>query len=185
MGSQRVAGLRGPRHASVTRPPTRGFRSPYQSPPGRRRVLFNGGRDNPRGIKRRLRCDRPRVPEVKKLPGTRRSPEWAVRDTSTTTRPRAPPIEPFFSASRREGQPRGRCLTERREMGLANKWKARAKQVVGDLTGSAATRREGQREERSAAATEEAARAEEHAEAKRREASGLKSDEGRGEPPRH
>jgi uncharacterized protein YjbJ (UPF0337 family) len=64
-------------------------------------------------------------------------------------------------------------------MGLADKWKARAKQAVGDLTGSTAIRREGQREERSAAAMEEAARAEEHAEAKRRQASGLKSDEGR------
>ena len=70
-------------------------------------------------------------------------------------------------------------------MGLTDKWKARAKQAVGDLTGSAATRREGVQEERSAAAKEEAARAEEHAEAKRREASGLKSDEGRGAPQGH
>jgi len=67
-------------------------------------------------------------------------------------------------------------------MGLGDKWKARAKQAVGDLTGSAATRQKGQREERSAVATEEAARAEEHAEAKRREASGLKSGERQGEP---
>ena len=56
-------------------------------------------------------------------------------------------------------------------MGLFDKWKGRAKQAVGDVTGSASTRREGLQEERSAEAREEAARAEEHAEQKRREAS--------------
>jgi uncharacterized protein YjbJ (UPF0337 family) len=58
-------------------------------------------------------------------------------------------------------------------MGLMDKWRGRAKQAVGDLTGSAATRREGRQEERSARAEEEAARAEERAEHKRREASEL------------
>jgi uncharacterized protein YjbJ (UPF0337 family) len=56
-------------------------------------------------------------------------------------------------------------------VGLFDRWKGRAKQAAGDLTGSAATRREGKQEERSAEAKEEAARAEEHAEQKRREAS--------------
>ena len=56
-------------------------------------------------------------------------------------------------------------------MGLVDKWKGRAKQAAGDMTGSAATRREGLQEERTADAKEEAARAEEHAEEKRREAS--------------
>lgn len=55
-------------------------------------------------------------------------------------------------------------------MGLFDKWKGRAKQAAGDFTGSAATRREGVQEERSAEAKEDAARAEEHAEQKRREA---------------
>ena len=49
-------------------------------------------------------------------------------------------------------------------MGFFDKWKGRAKQAAGDFTGSAATRREGVQEERAAEATEDAARAEEHAE---------------------
>ena len=55
-------------------------------------------------------------------------------------------------------------------MGLFDKWKGRAKQTAGDVTGSAATRREGVQEERAAQAKEEAARAEDQAEQKRREA---------------
>ena len=66
-------------------------------------------------------------------------------------------------------------------MGLFDKWKGRAKQAAGDMTGSAATRREGVQEERAAEAKEEAARAEEHAEQKRREASSL-GPEGEREP---
>jgi uncharacterized protein YjbJ (UPF0337 family) len=65
-------------------------------------------------------------------------------------------------------------------MGLFDKWKGRAKQAAGDLTGSASTRREGKQEERSAGAKEEAARAEERAEQKRQEASQLPETE-RGE----
>ena len=56
-------------------------------------------------------------------------------------------------------------------MGLFDKWKGRAKQMAGDVTDSAATRREGVQEERTAEAKEEAARAEEHAEQKSTEAS--------------
>ena len=66
-------------------------------------------------------------------------------------------------------------------MGLFDKWKGRAKQAAGDLTGSAATRREGVQEERSAEAKEEAARAEEHAERKRREAAEVGPESERGE----
>jgi uncharacterized protein YjbJ (UPF0337 family) len=69
-------------------------------------------------------------------------------------------------------------------MGLFDKWKGRAKQAAGDLTGSAATRREGQQEERSADAREQAARAEERAEEKRREASRLDPDSEPSEPGR-
>jgi uncharacterized protein YjbJ (UPF0337 family) len=49
-------------------------------------------------------------------------------------------------------------------MGFFDKWKGRAKQAAGDVTGSATTRREGVQEERAAEAKEDAARAEEHAE---------------------
>ena len=67
-------------------------------------------------------------------------------------------------------------------MGLFDKWKGRAKQAAGDVTGSAATRREGVQEERAAQAKEEAAQAEEQAERKRREAAEVGPDPGRGEP---
>lgn len=67
-------------------------------------------------------------------------------------------------------------------MGLVDKWKGRAKQAAGDFTGSAATRREGVREERAAEAKEEAAQAEEQAERKRREAAEIGPESGRGEP---
>jgi uncharacterized protein YjbJ (UPF0337 family) len=66
-------------------------------------------------------------------------------------------------------------------MGLFDKWKGRAKQAAGDVTGSAATRREGVQEERAAQAKEEAAQAEEQAERKRREAAEVGPDSGRGE----
>jgi uncharacterized protein YjbJ (UPF0337 family) len=66
-------------------------------------------------------------------------------------------------------------------MGLFDKWKGRAKQAAGDVTGSAATRREGVQEERAAQAKEEAAQAEEQAERKRREAAEVGRDSGRGE----
>ena len=67
-------------------------------------------------------------------------------------------------------------------MGLFDKWKGRAKQAAGDVTGSAATRREGVQEERAAQAKEEAAQAEEQAERKRREAAEVGGrDSGRGE----
>ncbi len=69
-------------------------------------------------------------------------------------------------------------------MGLLDKWRGRAKQAAGDVTGSAATRREGLQEERSAEAKEEAARAEERAEQKRREASELRPQAEGGEPGR-
>ncbi len=56
-------------------------------------------------------------------------------------------------------------------MGITDKVPSAVKKAAGDLTGSASTRREGLQEERSAEAREEAARAEELAEQKRREAS--------------
>ncbi len=65
-------------------------------------------------------------------------------------------------------------------MGLLDKWKGRAKQAAGDLTGSAATRREGRQEERAADRKEEAARAAETAEQKRREAAELEGEPARG-----
>jgi uncharacterized protein YjbJ (UPF0337 family) len=58
-------------------------------------------------------------------------------------------------------------------MGLTDKLTGRAKQAIGDLTGNADTRRQGQREERKAEAKDEAARAEEHARMKDREAEDL------------
>lgn len=58
-------------------------------------------------------------------------------------------------------------------MGITDKITGRAKKAVGDLTGDASTRRQGVKEERKADAKDEAARAEEHAEAKAREAEAL------------
>jgi uncharacterized protein YjbJ (UPF0337 family) len=55
-------------------------------------------------------------------------------------------------------------------MGIFDKWRGRAKQAAGDLTNSAATRRQGTKEERAADIREEAAREAEHADQKRQEA---------------
>ena len=58
-------------------------------------------------------------------------------------------------------------------MGLKDKITGRTKQAAGDLTGDADTKRQGRNEERKAEAKDEAARAEEHAEMKDREAADL------------
>jgi uncharacterized protein YjbJ (UPF0337 family) len=58
-------------------------------------------------------------------------------------------------------------------MGIFDKWRGRAKQAAGDLTDSAATRREGKKEEQAADIKEEAAREAERAEQKRQEAANL------------
>jgi uncharacterized protein YjbJ (UPF0337 family) len=58
-------------------------------------------------------------------------------------------------------------------MGLSDKITGRAKQAIGDLTDSPDMRRQGRREERKAEAKDEAARAEEEARLKDREAEDL------------
>jgi uncharacterized protein YjbJ (UPF0337 family) len=58
-------------------------------------------------------------------------------------------------------------------MGITDKITGRAKQAIGDLTGDAATRREGKNEERKADAKDELARAEERTEHKAAEVSDL------------
>ena len=69
-------------------------------------------------------------------------------------------------------------------MGIVDKLKGRAKQTTGDVTGSAATRREGVEEERAAEAKEEAAQAQEHAERKLGEAAEVAPEAERGDPSR-
>jgi uncharacterized protein YjbJ (UPF0337 family) len=58
-------------------------------------------------------------------------------------------------------------------MGITDKVTGRAKQAVGDLTGKKSTAREGQQEEKKGETKEEAARAQEAADEKSREASRL------------
>jgi uncharacterized protein YjbJ (UPF0337 family) len=58
-------------------------------------------------------------------------------------------------------------------MGITDKIKGRAKQAIGDLTGDADTRREGQLEERKGEAKDELARTEEKAERKAQEVADL------------
>jgi len=58
-------------------------------------------------------------------------------------------------------------------MGITDKITGRAKKALGDLTGDAATRREGQQEERKGEAKDEQARAEESADRKADEVSDL------------
>jgi uncharacterized protein YjbJ (UPF0337 family) len=58
-------------------------------------------------------------------------------------------------------------------MSIVDKLTGRAKKAVGDLTGDAALRRRGRREERKGEATEELERAQDRAAAKAREVSDL------------
>lgn len=61
-------------------------------------------------------------------------------------------------------------------MGIMDKITGKAKQAAGDLTGDAATRREGVKEERKGEAKDQAARAEETAEAKQAKADRLERE---------
>jgi len=58
-------------------------------------------------------------------------------------------------------------------MGITDKITGRAKKALGDVSGDASTRREGQKEEEKAETKDEAARAQETADAKKREAEDL------------
>jgi len=58
-------------------------------------------------------------------------------------------------------------------MGITDKITGRAKKAVGDVTGDASTRREGQKEEEKAETKDEAARAQEAADAKQQKAADL------------
>ena len=58
-------------------------------------------------------------------------------------------------------------------MGITDKITGRAKQAVGDITGDADTKRQGEREERKGDVKNEAAEAENEAAAKREEAADL------------
>ena len=58
-------------------------------------------------------------------------------------------------------------------MGITDKITGRVKQAAGDLTGDAATKREGKLEERKADAKDELARAEDRADAKADEVANL------------
>jgi len=58
-------------------------------------------------------------------------------------------------------------------MGITDKISGRAKQAVGDVTGDADTKRQGQREERKGDVKDDAAEAENAAAAKREEAADL------------
>jgi len=58
-------------------------------------------------------------------------------------------------------------------MGITDKITGRAKKAVGDVAGDASTRREGQKEEEKGETKDEAARAQETADAKKREAEDL------------
>lgn len=61
-------------------------------------------------------------------------------------------------------------------MGIMDKISGKVKQAAGDLTGDAATRREGVKEERKGEAKDEAARAEETAESKKAKAERLERE---------
>lgn len=61
-------------------------------------------------------------------------------------------------------------------MGITDKISGRAKQAIGDLTGDADTRRQGQKEEAKGEARDEAARAEEQAARKDAEADRLERE---------
>jgi len=58
-------------------------------------------------------------------------------------------------------------------MGIGDKVSGRAKQAVGDITGDADTKRQGEREERKGDVKDDAAEAENEAAAKREEAADL------------
>ena len=61
-------------------------------------------------------------------------------------------------------------------MGITDKITGRAKQAVGDLTGDADTKRQGEKEERKGDVKEDAAQAENEAAAKREEAADLERE---------